>query len=237
MGLPNSPVYAKGSAHFAQCEAGPFVLEAASILYAHRRAYLTCKRTFDILFSLLVLVFLSPLFFAIALAIKLDDPAGPVLFCQERVGKDGRRFCMYKFRSMVVGAEEELAGLVDMNEKAGPVFKMRDDPRVTRIGRVLRRHSLDELPQFVNVLKGDMSVVGPRPALPREVVDYTPWQAQRLFVTPGLTCYWQASRHRDEIPFDEWVAMDLAYIERCSVLVDLKLIAKTVGAVLTAQGS
>ncbi len=237
MGLPNNSAYTKGSVSFGQFEADPAVLEAASRLYTRRVAYRFVKRAFDIVFSLLVLVFLSPLFLAVALAIKLDDPAGPVLFRQERVGRDGKRFRMYKFRSMVVGAEDELAGLVAMNEKSGPVFKMRDDPRVTGVGKVLRRFSLDELPQFVNVLKGDMSVVGPRPALPREVACYTPWQAQRLLVTPGLTCYWQTCPGRDDVDFDDWVAMDLAYVKQCSIWVDLKLIAKTVGVVCTAQGS
>ena len=144
---------------------------------------------------------------------------------------------MYKFRSMCVDAEDRLEGLRELNEKTGPVFKMRDDPRVTRVGKWLRKLSLDELPQFVNVLCSDMSIVGPRPALPAEVATYDDYQRQRLLVKPGLTCYWQTRRNRDSITFDEWVDLDLLYIEKCSVWSDLKLIVQTVGVVLTAQGS
>ena len=202
-----------------------------------RHAYRLVKRAFDVVFSLLVFVVFCWLFAAIALLIKLDDPRGPVLFRQERVGKDGRTFHMYKFRSMCVDAEEKLAELKVLNEKTGPVFKMHDDPRVTHVGKWLRKLSLDELPQFVNVLLGDMSVVGPRPALPVEAATYDAYQAQRLLVKPGLTCYWQAHRNRDAVTFDEWVDLDLLYIEKCSVWNDLKLVIQTVGVVLTAQGS
>ena len=156
----------------------------------NRYAYRFVKRAFDVVFSLLVFVVFCWLFAIIALLIKLDDPKGPVFFRQERVGKDGRTFYMYKFRSMCVDAEEKLAELKVLNEKTGPVFKMRDDPRVTHVGKWLRKLSLDELPQFVNVLLGDMSVVGPRPALPVEAATYDAYQAQRLLVKPGLTCYW-----------------------------------------------
>ena len=202
-----------------------------------RYAYRFVKRTFDVVFSLLVFVVFSWLFAIIALLIKLDDPKGPVLFRQERVGKDGRTFYMYKFRSMCVDAEEKLAELKALNEKTGPVFKMRDDPRVTPVGKWLRKLSLDELPQFANVLLGDMSVVGPRPALPAEAATYDAYQAQRLLVKPGLTCYWQAHRNRDAVTFDEWVDLDLLYIEKCSVWNDLKLVIQTIGVVLTAQGN
>ena len=202
-----------------------------------RYAYRFAKRAFDVVFSLLVFVVFCWLFAIIALLIKLDDPKGPVFFRQERVGKNGRTFYMYKFRSMCVDAEEKLAELKVLNEKTGPVFKMRDDPRVTHVGKWLRKLSLDELPQFVNVLLGDMSVVGPRPALPVEAATYDAYQAQRLLVKPGLTCYWQAHRNRDAVTFDEWVDLDLLYIERCSVWNDLKLVVQTVGVVLTAQGS
>ena len=202
-----------------------------------RRAYRLVKRGFDIAFSLLVIIAFCWLFAVIALLVKLDDPKGPVFFRQERVGKGSRTFRMYKFRSMCVDAEERLAGLRELNEKTGPVFKMRDDPRVTRVGRWLRKLSLDELPQFINVLKGDMSVVGPRPALPAEAATYDAYQAQRLLVRPGLTCYWQTRRNRDAITFDEWVDLDLLYIQKCSVITDLKLVVQTIGVVLTAQGS
>ena len=209
---------------------------AAGRLRTGRYGYRFVKRAFDVAFSLAVLVCLSWLFAIIAIAIKLDDPAGPVIFKQTRVGRDGREFTMYKFRSMVADAEARLTQLKASNEKTGPVFKMRNDPRVTRVGRVLRKLSLDELPQFVNVLAGDLSVVGPRPALPSEVAEYTPRQRQRLLVKQGLTCLWQTRRDRDSITFDEWVELDLLYIRKCSFWTDVKLIIQTVGCVLTAQG-
>ena len=186
-----------------------------------RVAYRFVKREFDI----------------IAILIKVDDPKGPVFFSQERVGKDGRTFRMLKFRSMCVDAEEKLAELRELNEKTGPVFKIAEDPRITRVGKWLRKLSLDELPQFINVLRSDMSVVGPRPALPNEVATYNDYQRQRLLVKPGMTCYWQTRRNRDSITFDEWVDLDLLYIRQCSVWADFKLIIQTVGVVLTAQGS
>ena len=212
--------------------------EAAALqLRSGRIGYRVAKRAFDVVFSACVLVCLSWLFLIIAVAIKLDDPVGPVLFSQVRVGRDGREFRMWKFRSMVADAESRLAALSSRNEKDGPVFKIADDPRITRVGHALRKLSLDELPQFWNVLVGDLSVVGPRPALPREVERYTPRQRQRLSVKQGLTCLWQTRRDRDSITFDEWVELDLLYIRKCSALTDLKLIVQTVGCVLTAQGS
>ena len=214
----------------------PEVVAAAERL-SRRYAYRFVKRAFDIIFSLIVLICFCWLFAIIAVAVKLDDPKGPVLFRQKRVTKDGREFTIYKFRSMFADAEERLAELKALNEKTGPVFKMRDDPRVTRVGRLLRRVSLDEMPQFVNVLKGDLSVVGPRPALPSEVEEYTPYQRQRLLVKQGITCYWQTRRNRDSITFDEWVDLDLLYNKKCGALTDLKLIVQTVGCVLTAQGN
>ena len=210
---------------------------AAERLRSGRYAYRFIKRAFDILFSSAVLVGFSWLFLIVAIAIKIDDPEGPVFFAQERVGRDGERFKMYKFRSMCSDAEEKLAELQSLNEKDGPVFKIANDPRITRVGRVIRKLSIDELPQFLNVLIGDMSVVGPRPALPKEVEKYTPHQAQRLSIRGGLTCYWQTRRNRDSISFDEWVYLDLLYVKQCSVWMDLKLIIQTVGVVLTAQGS
>ena len=160
-----------------------------------------------------------------------------MVFSQERVGKNGKPFKMHKFRSMVVNAEELLPQLQDLNEKTGPVFKIKKDPRVTRVGYWLRKLSLDELPQFWDVLKGSISIVGPRPALPKEVEKYDSYQYQRLLVKPGITCYWQTRRNRDSITFDEWVDLDLLYINQCSVFADFKLIIQTVGVVLTAQGS
>lgn len=203
----------------------------------NRVAFRLAKRTFDIVFSAAVLVCFSWLFAFIAVLIKIDDPKGPVFFKQTRVGKNGKTFQMLKFRSMCVDAEAKLAELKELNEKTGPVFKIADDPRITRIGKWLRKLSLDELPQFVNVLRSDMSVVGPRPALPNEVATYNDYQRQRLLVKPGMTCYWQTRRNRDSITFDEWVDLDLLYIKKCSAWSDLKLIIQTVGVVFTAQGS
>lgn len=210
---------------------------AAKTLNNERLFYRFLKRFFDILFSICVLILFSWLFILVALAIKIDDPSGPVLFGQDRVGKDGKLFHMWKFRSMVTDAEERIKELQSKNEKTGPVFKIKYDPRVTRVGRVIRKTSIDELPQFINVLRGEMSVVGPRPALPKEVATYTLRQNQRLLVKPGMTCYWQTRRNRDSISFDEWVDLDLLYIRKCSISCDLKLIVQTVGVVLTAQGS
>ena len=202
-----------------------------------RVVYRTVKRAFDIAFSLLIIVALCWLFVIVAIAIKIDDPEGPVFFVQERVGKNGCRFKMLKFRSMVANAEELLDSLQELNEKDGPVFKIADDPRITRVGKFIRKTSIDELPQFFNVLVGDMSVVGPRPALPKEVATYDDYQRQRLLIKPGITCYWQTRRNRDSITFDEWVDLDLLYVKKCGVWTDIKLIIQTIGVVLTAQGS
>ena len=202
-----------------------------------RWAYRFAKRAFDVVFSAAVLVCFCWLYAIIAILVKADDPKGPVIFSQDRVGRDGRTFKMHKFRSMCVDAEERLEELQCLNEKTGPVFKIKDDPRVTRVGRWLRKLSLDELPQFWDVLKGDISIVGPRPALPKEVEKYTDCQRQRLLVKPGITCYWQTRRDRDSITFDEWVDLDLLYVRKCGVWTDIKLIIQTVGVVLTAQGS
>ena len=210
---------------------------AAERLRHGRLGYCAIKRLFDIAFSLLIIVAFSWLFLLTAVAIKIDDPSGPVFFGQDRVGRDGKRFRMWKFRSMCADAEAKLAELQAKNEKDGPVFKMADDPRITRVGRVIRKTSIDELPQFFNVLIGQMSVVGPRPALPKEVDTYTPRQRQRLLVKPGMTCYWQTRRNRDAISFAEWVELDLLYIKKSSVWTDFKLVIQTIGVVLTAQGS
>ena len=202
-----------------------------------RIVYRFFKRTFDIAFSALMLVAFSWLFAIVAIAIKIDDPKGSIIFRQTRVGKNGETFTMYKFRSMCVDAEEKLAELRELNEKTGPVFKIADDPRMTRVGKWIRKFCIDELPQFVNVFKSDMSVVGPRPALPNEVATYNDYQRQRLLIKPGMTCYWQTRMNRDSISFDEWVDLDLLYIKKCGVWSDIKLIIQTIGVVLTAQGN
>jgi lipopolysaccharide/colanic/teichoic acid biosynthesis glycosyltransferase len=171
----------------------------------------------------------------VAIAIKRDSP-GPVIFKQQRVGKDGKTFTMYKFRTMVVNAEEILDELLSKNEADGPVFKIKEDPRVTKSGKWLRKTSIDELPQLWNVLKGDMSLVGPRPPLEREVVQYDNYQRQRLSVKPGITCYWQVSG-RSNTTFDEWVELDIKYIQEQSLWTDIKLLFKTIGAVLRKDGA
>ena len=200
------------------------------------KGYLAAKRCFDVVMSLLALILLSPLFLVLAVIIFLDDPHGSPIFSQIRVGKDGRLFRFYKFRSMIVNAEDMLEQLQDQNEMEGPAFKIKDDPRITRIGKFIRKTSLDELPQLVNVLKGELSLVGPRPPLPREVEQYTPRQMKRLTVKPGLTCYWQIQPHRNSLSFDQWLALDLQYINERSALVDLKILFATVKVVLHGDG-
>lgn len=190
--------------------------------------YLFLKRTIDILGSGIGLIILSPIFILVALAIKIEDPKGKVFFVQERCGKSNKLFKMYKFRSMISNAEELLEELICENEMDGPVFKIKEDPRITRVGRFIRKTSIDELPQLFNILMGDMSIVGPRPAIPHEVAEYDEYQRQRLLVKPGLTCIWQVSG-RNSIGFDEWVDMDLEYIEKRNLWMDIKLIFKTVG--------
>ena len=202
----------------------------------HRRNYWICKRIFDILFSAAVLTIGSPLYAGLALAIWLDDPKGSPIYSQTRVGRHEQEFKFYKFRSMIVGADQMLDELKDLNEKDGPAFKIKDDPRITRIGRFIRRTSLDELPQFWNVLKGDMTIVGPRPPLPEEVAQYNRYHRLRQLVTPGLTCYWQTCDRRDDVTFDEWIAMDIQYIKDRNFLVDLKLILRTIKVMFTSQG-
>jgi len=182
-----------------------------------------------------VLVLGAPAFAAIALAIKLESP-GPVFFRQRRIGLNGREFWMWKFRSMCHDAEARRAELERHNEMDGPVFKMSQDPRVTRVGRLLRRTSLDEFPQFWNVLRGRMSVVGPRPPLPEEVRRYKRWQRRRLSVKPGLTCLWQV-RGRNQLDFAEWMALDLHYIDTWSLWGDLKIVLMTIPAILMGRGA
>lgn len=201
-----------------------------------RRGYWALRRGQDIFFTVLALLILWPIMLITALVIWLDDPHGSPVFSQTRCGRDGKQFKMYKFRSMYVDAEDRLNDLLADNEMDGPAFKIKDDPRITRVGRVIRRVGLDELPQLWNILKGDMSIVGPRPALPREVEQYTPLQKQRMYVTPGLTCYWQVQPKRNDISFDDWMALDLKYIQERSFWVDWKIIFKTVGAVLGGEG-
>ena len=187
--------------------------------------YHVIKRGIDIICSSIGLIVLSPILVIIAIIIKLDS-SGPIIFKQERVGYKGRRFFMYKFRSMVVNAEELKDKLHEKNEMSGPMFKMKDDPRITKVGKFIRKTSIDELPQLVNVLKGEMSLVGPRPSLPKEVDKFEPWMLKRLEVKPGLTCYWQV-QGRNDIGFEDWMRLDCKYVEDRCTLLDLKLIFKT----------
>ena len=210
-------------------------IDREKTLRSHRR-YWVLRRTQDIVFSLLALILLAPLALLISLAIVLDSPGDGAIFRQRRVGRDGKLFWLYKFRTMCPDAEEQLNELLSQNQMDGPVFKIEGDPRITRVGRFLRKTSLDELPQLLNVLRGDMSIVGPRPALPREVELYSDYQRQRLYVTPGLSCYWQIAPHRNEMSFDEWVALDLKYIQERSFWVDWKIIFLTVRAMLMKYG-
>jgi lipopolysaccharide/colanic/teichoic acid biosynthesis glycosyltransferase len=196
---------------------------------------LLIKRGVDVAFSLLVLFFAAPLMGLIALTIKLNSP-GPVFFRQERMGKGGQPFTLYKFRSMTLGAEEQKELLRDLNQADGPIFKIKEDPRVTRVGRWLRRFSLDELPQFYNVLRGDMSLIGPRPPLPEEVAQYQPWHMRRLEIAPGITGLWQISG-RSELPFDEMALLDIYYVEQWSPALDLKILLRTIPSVIFGDGA
>ena len=184
------------------------------------------KRGIDIIGAGNGLILLSPVIAIVACAVKFTSK-GPIFFSQKRVGKNGKLFDMYKFRSMVVNAEELKEKLVQKNEMSGPMFKIKDDPRVTKVGRFIRKTSLDELPQLWNVLKGDMSLVGPRPSLPKEVKQFENWMYKRLTVKPGLTCYWQVSG-RNNIDFEDWMKLDISYVEDRNVWIDIKLIFKTV---------
>jgi len=193
-----------------------------------KTGYLLTKRLMDIACSFVGLIFLLPIFLLIAILIKLDDPKGPVIFKQTRVGKDEKEFSMFKFRSMCSDAEEKLKELLEHNEIEGAMFKMKDDPRITKIGKFMRKTSIDELPQLWNVLKGDMSLVGPRPPLPREVIEYTEYDKQRLLVTPGCTGLWQVSG-RNNLGFDQMVQLDLIYIQEVSLINDIRILFKTFG--------
>lgn len=187
--------------------------------------YLIMKRGMDVLASVIGLTLLSPVLIVVSILIKLESK-GPIIFSQKRVGLNGKNFNMYKLRSMVVNAEELKEKLQHQNEMSGPMFKMKDDPRITRIGKFIRKTSIDELPQLLNVLKGDMSLVGPRPSLPDEVKEFETWMLERLEVKPGLTCYWQVMG-RNEIDFEDWMKLDVRYVREKNIWVDINLIFKT----------
>lgn len=193
------------------------------------------KRLLDLVGATVAIVLLSPVIAAVALAVKFSSK-GPVLFSQTRVGKNGRLFKFYKFRSMVTNAETLKKDLMAKNECEGPAFKMKNDPRVTSVGRFLRKSSLDELPQLYNVLRGDMSLVGPRPAIPAEVEQWKPWQHKRLAVEQGCTCIWQVSG-RSDVNFDQWMRMDLKYVQTWSLALDISIIFRTILVMLTGKGA
>ena len=202
-----------------------------------KRSYWLIKRGIDVTVSSLVLIILSPLYLLISLAIVIDDPKGGPFYSQMRCGRGGKPFRMYKFRSMRVGSDQELEKLREQNEMRGPAFKIKNDPRITRVGKILRPLSLDELPQFYNVLRGDMTIVGPRPPLPDEVKQYNEYQFQRLFVTPGLTCYWQIAPHRNDLSFDEWLELDIQYVIERTLFVDFMVIIRTVVSMFHRSGA
>lgn len=202
-----------------------------SIVFEEKKTYTILKRGIDIFGALFGLICLSWLFLIITILIKLEDPKGPVFFKQIRVGKNGKEFYMYKFRSMVTDAEEILKDLLKYNEIEGAMFKIKNDPRITKIGKVLRKTSMDELPQLINVLKGNMSLVGPRPPLPREVAQYTNYDKQRLLVTPGCTGLWQVTG-RNSVSFKKMVELDLIYIKNRSLIYDISIILKTIVIIL-----
>lgn len=198
-------------------------------------AYLWIKRCIDILLSALALVCLAPVFLITAIAIKLED-RGPVLFRQLRAGKNMKPFVIYKFRSMCVDADSRLPMMMKDNEQTGHAFKIKNDPRITRVGKFIRKFSIDELPQLINIIKGDMSIVGPRPILTFQMEECSRYEQQRLVVQPGLTCYWQIGG-RANIEWEDWVEMDLDYIEDMSLWTDLKIIARTIPAVFDREGA
>ena len=198
-------------------------------------SYWKKKRAFDIIVMTFFLIILIIPMAIISLIIIIDDPGNP-FYKQVRIGRHGKPFNMFKFRTMYTDADKRKKDLEELNEMDGPVFKIKDDPRITRVGKFLRKVSIDEMPQFFNVLIGNMSLVGPRPPLPNEVAEYTDYHKLRLIVTPGITCDWQIAKNRNDIPFDEWVEMDLNYIENRTALGDLKIIFKTPFAMLRATG-
>lgn len=202
----------------------------------HQYGYRFIKRLFDVFASSIAVVILSPLFLIIAICIKVDDPKGPVFYSQIRVGKDGKHFKMFKFRSMVTNADELLEKLRDKNEVNGAMFKMKNDPRITKVGRFIRKYSLDELPQLINVVSGSMSIVGPRPPLVSEVAEYTDYDKQRLMVKPGATGMWQVGG-RNDVDFPEMVRLDLTYIQERSIWLDLKIMFETIKVMIVPNGA
>lgn len=212
------------------------VQETEYIMPKAKPGYDICKRIFDLVMATFALIVLSPVFLGVAIAIKLED-GGKVFYTQTRLTKNRREFKMYKFRSMCPNADKMLEDLLKFNEIEGPAFKMENDPRITKVGKFIRKTSIDELPQLINIIRGEMSIIGPRPPLPREVAQYTPYQLHRLDVITGLACYHECQGRSDDKNFDHWVESDLKYIRERSMLTDLKVIFWTIRVVLTGKGA
>lgn len=222
------PVYKVAEVNYNRCN----MLE----IYRKKSAvYKLAKRVMDVVLSSVALVVLSPIFLITAVVIKLEDN-GPVFFVQQRAGKDLKPFNIYKFRSMYINADEKLNEMMKNNEQTGHAFKIKNDPRITKVGKVIRRFSIDELPQLINIIKGDMSIVGPRPLLQFQMEECNTYEKQRLIVQPGLTCYWQIGG-RANIKWEEWVELDLDYIEDMSLWTDIKMIIRTIPAVVDSEGA
>lgn len=221
----------------AKTESGSKSADTFRKVHVQRKpVYEFLKRVFDFSVALVAMIVLFIPLLIVALIIVIDSPGAPPIYVQKRVGKNGREFKFYKFRSMVPNAEAMLDSLLDKNEMDGPAFKIKHDPRITRFGNFIRKSCVDELPQLINVLKGDMSLVGPRPPLPREVAMYDEYQLQRLSVIPGMTCYWQVQPERNSVSFDDWMKCDMKYIEERSAKTDFIILLKTFGAVLGMGG-
>jgi lipopolysaccharide/colanic/teichoic acid biosynthesis glycosyltransferase len=211
------------------------LLDREEVLRSSKK-YWFVRRAQDLLLSSVALLLLWPIMLVVALLIVIDDPKAGPIFTQTRIGRDGKPFKFYKFRSMCANAEEKLQELLDQNEMEGPVFKIKEDPRITRVGKFIRKTSLDELPQLWNVFIGDMSIVGPRPGLPREVEQYDDYARQRLLVQPGLTCFWQVQKNRNQLSFEEWLELDIKYIRQRSFLTDWKIMFATIATVFRMDG-
>lgn len=213
-----------------------WLVEAVELLPNESKGYIFIKRTFDLCASIFALIALAPLFLLVSIAIKIEDPKGTVFYHQPRIGKNGKVFICHKFRSMYSNADFIKASLMQSNEMDGPVFKMRNDPRVTRVGKIIRRLSIDELPQLWNIIVNEMSIIGPRPLIVEEELACNSYQRQRELVKPGLSCYWQIEG-RNDIMFDEWIELDRKYIREQSVITDLNILIRTFGAVIKGKGA
>lgn len=224
----------KNSIYVEQGQSQGVWLDKAMI--ERQRMYEGIKRIMDFFLACAGVVFISPIMLWVAYKIHKEDPNCPVIFAQKRVGRNGKLFTMYKFRSMCPDAEEQLGGLLDKNELKGAMFKIKEDPRITEFGKFIRRTSLDELPQLINVIKGDMSLIGPRPPLQREVAEYTQFDMQRLLVKPGCSGLWQVSG-RNDVDFDEMVEFDIDYIQNRGLRMDISLIIKTIKVMLKSDGA